>query len=382
MAIKKTRSIEEQVEDWCKRQFANPSDYYTKTDSINPEIEEALRKAPSKEGGSGTNFPDVKSFIVTNSLRRIPVMIEVKGTKGNFAKLNNVGEVDNKKKDGKPNYNNIAKYAVNGAVHYADAILKNTESYKEVVAIGVNGYKANNELLVEIGVYYVAKSNLFIPKKVGDYSDLSFLSQKNVEEFVKRIDKLSLTEEDIEKNKLQLEDEIDRKLKALNQKLEDEQSIAVNNRVALVAGLIMAGLGVENKVPGLEVEELRGLPSKTENDGQIIIRKVTEYLEAKKLPKEKVDLILGILNVVFIHSDLQVAINGESKLKTVYREIQKDILQFLSAELHNIDFMGRLFNVMNAWVSVPDGDKNDVVLTPRYVTELMAKLCSQSLKRY
>lgn len=381
MATKTTHSIEEQVEDWCKRQFGSQT-YYTKTDPINPEIEDALRKAPSKKGGSGPNFPDIKCVIETSSLRRIPVMIEVKGTKDDFAKFNAAGEVDNKKKDGKPNYNNIAKYAVNGAVHYADAILKNTESYKEVVAIGVNGYKVNNELKIEIGVYYVAKSNLFIPKKVGDYSDLSFLLQKNVEEFVKRIDDLSLTEEDIEKNKLQLEDEIDRKLKALNQKLEDEQSIAVNNRVALVAGLIMAGLGVENEVPGLKTEELRGLPSKTENDGQVILRKVTEYLEAKKLPKEKVDLILSILNVVFIHSDLQVAINGESKLKTVYREIQKDILQFLSAELHNIDFMGRLFNVMNSWVSVPDGDKNDVVLTPRYVTELMARLCNVDMDSY
>lgn len=382
MAQQRVSSIEEQVEDWCKRQFASPSDYYTKTQSINPEIEEALKKAPSKQGGSGSNIPDIKCFIVTEGLRRIPVMIEVKGTKGDFAKFNAVGEIDNKKKDGEPNYNNIAKYAVNGAVHYADAILKNTESYKEVVAIGVNGYKVNDEMIVGIGVYYVAESNLFIPKKVGDYSDLSFLLQKNVEEFVKRIDDLSLTEEDIEKNKLQLEDEIDRKLKALNQKLEDEQSIAVNNRVALVAGLIMAGLGVENEVPGLKVEELRGLPSKTENDGQVILRKVTEYLEAKKLPKEKVDLILSILNVVFIHSDLQVAINGESKLKTVYREIQKDILQFLSAELHNIDFMGRLFNVMNSWVSVPDGDKNDVVLTPRYVTELMARLCNVDMDSY
>ena len=35
----------------------------------------------------------------------------------------------------------------------------------------------------------------------------------------------------------------------------------------------------------------------------------------------------------------------------------------------HLDFTGKLFNVLNAWVDIPDSDKNDVVLTPRYVTE-------------
>lgn len=45
MATKNVRSIEEQVEDWCKAQLRSIK-YYTKTESINSEIEEALRKAP------------------------------------------------------------------------------------------------------------------------------------------------------------------------------------------------------------------------------------------------------------------------------------------------------------------------------------------------
>ena len=42
---KKVTSIEEQIEDWCKKQF-NGQKYYTKTESINAEIEAALEKAP------------------------------------------------------------------------------------------------------------------------------------------------------------------------------------------------------------------------------------------------------------------------------------------------------------------------------------------------
>lgn len=42
-----TKSIEEKIEDWCKKQFKGQK-YYTKTEAINPEIEIALNKAPSR----------------------------------------------------------------------------------------------------------------------------------------------------------------------------------------------------------------------------------------------------------------------------------------------------------------------------------------------
>lgn len=74
------KSIEEQVEDWGKKQLGKTK-YYTKTESINHEIETALKTAPSKTGGTGTNYPDIKMFIETKTLRKIPVMIEVKGKK-------------------------------------------------------------------------------------------------------------------------------------------------------------------------------------------------------------------------------------------------------------------------------------------------------------
>ena len=47
-----------------------------------------------------------------------------------------------------------------------------------------------------------------------------------------------------------------------------------------------------------------------------------------------------------------------------------------------MDFTGKLFNVLNKWVEIPDSDKNDVVLTPRYITELMAKLAQVNRKSY
>jgi hypothetical protein len=377
---KNSKSIEEQIEDWCKKQFKGQK-YYTKTESINPEIENALAKAPSKQGGSGKNYPDIKCMLISDDGRKIPVMIEVKGKKGDLIKKNDKGEVDNIKKNSEPNYQNIAKYAVNGAVHYANAILDHTESYKEVVAIGVNGYEETGKTIHEVDVWYVAKENLFVPKHVGAYEDITFLLDQNAQAFVQKLDSLALSPEELEERKLALEDEIERKLKALNQSLHDEQQIVVNNRVQLVAGLIMAGLGAEGVQP-LRVEDLAGKEDDENNDGQVVMSKIRMYLSHKNLPEEKIEMITDILKVVFIQSNLQVPINGESKLHTIYADVKRDILPYVTGELHNIDFTGRLFNVMNEWVAVPDGGENDVVLTPRYVTELMAKLCEVSMNSY
>lgn len=258
MAYSTHNSIEEQVEDWCKQQLGI-GNYYTKTQEINQEISAALRKAPSKKGGEGKNFPDIQCLIQSPNMDRIPVMIEVKGKQGDFIKTGDDGEILNVNAKGEPLYNNIAKYAVNGALHYAHAIINFTESFHSVIAIGVNGYPLHTgEIQYEIGAYFVSKQNLFLPKRIGDFSDLSFLQESYRNDLFATIEKIQLTEAEIEKRKLQLEDDIERNLKEINQKIHDEQNIVVGSRVKLIAGLVMAGLGVPNHVSPLMVEELRG----------------------------------------------------------------------------------------------------------------------------
>ena len=258
---KKISSIEESVEQWAKEQLKEIR-IYSKTDFINPQIVKALKTEPSKKGGKGANYPDIKCLLQTDD-GDIPVMIEVKGTKGDLVKLDADSQIpDNLTKKGEPS-TNIAKYAVNGAVHYANAILRHT-SYKEVIAIGINGYiNAANETIYEISVWYLSRQNLFYPKEVANYTDLSFLQPKHQHLLLERIANIDLTEEEIERLKSNLEDDIERKLKDLNQKMQDELQIVVNQRVQLVTGLIMAGLGVKNddgtiKVHPLQEDELRG----------------------------------------------------------------------------------------------------------------------------
>lgn len=382
MAKTNKKSIEERIEDWSKRQLQGKTPYYTKNASVNPEIDKALQTAPSKKGGEGNNYPDIRCFIETTELRRIPVMIEVKGKEGDLVKLAH-GEVANTNAKGEPIYNNISKYAVNGAIHYADAILRHTESYDEVIAVGINGYDTTDGETHEVWVYYISKQNLFIPKKVGEYSDLSFLYPEYVDSFLHKVDNLKLTQEELENRKFALEDDIEKRLKEINQKMHDELKIVVGARVKLITGLVMAGLGVKDKkVRPLRIEELTGETGEKSHDGIKIMNKIHDYLKAKNLPDEKIEMIENELNGVFIHSKLQEPVNGESRLHTLYADVRHTIIPFLTGELHNIDFTGRLFNVLNEWVDVPDGAENDVVLTPRYVTEFMANICDVNMDSY
>lgn len=374
------RSFEEPTEDLAKKQLGKTK-YFTKTEAINTEIETALHKAPSKSGGGGSNYPDIKMLIETTTLRRIPVMIECKGKKGDLVKFNETNEIANNKKDGTPNYANIVKYAVNGAVHYANAILDFTTTYKEVIAVGVNGYEENGSFKMEVSAYYVSLENSKIPKNIGEYTDMSFLKAENHNALIKIIDSLSLTEEEREAETKKIENKIETSLKALNQIMHDELDISVSYRVNLITGMIMAGLGIKDKVAPLEITDLKGELGKTTKDGHKIINRITDFLAEKELPEEKKKMIINLLENVFLSPSLSVPINGESKLKTVYSYLRQNILPYFESENH-IDFTGKLFNVLNDWVDVPDGAKNDVVLTPRYITEFMAKLCQVTMNSY
>lgn len=387
MAAKRETSVEPRVEkivtDWLDKYGIQ---YWLKSENINSEIDNALKDALSKLGGAGGNIPDIKCFIDYKG-RKIPVMIEAKGYKSSLEKLNDMGEVDNYTKKNLPNHQNINKYAVNGAVHYATAIVTGTISYKEVIAIGITGWKEGKKIETALKVYYVSDENYNVPKQVGEYEDLSFLATDELEEFIEKIDLLYLTEDEREKLTQKLEAQIETNLKKLNQEMRDTYSISDAYRVKLISGMIIAGLGVvENGntiVSPLEIDELRSKEDKRSHDGVIIMNTISSYLESKDIPSEKIDLIKTNFEQVFIQTDLYKQYQpGESRLKKVYITVKKDIVPFFTKQKYHLDFTGKLFNVLNDWVKIPDGDQNDVVLTPRYVCDLMAKLCQVNKDSY
>ncbi len=204
------QSIEPNIADlangWLKSHKLN---YKLEQESLNAEIDKALDDYHSKNGGAGGNRPDAKLLLQDKSFNWFPVLIEYKGYKDKLVKLDSDGKVENRTSKNEPNFKNINSFAVNGAVHYANALLHHT-SYTDIIAIGVTGYKDEaGKIHHEIGVYYVSKSNFGVGQKVGEFTDFSFLSSKHFDAFVAQVKTLSLSQAEIDKLKEQREREID-----------------------------------------------------------------------------------------------------------------------------------------------------------------------------
>ena len=384
MAKNTIQSVEPNVADlvngWLKSYKVN---YKLEHESINTEIDQALNDYFSKNGGRGGNRPDAKLILKANDGKDYPILIEYKGYKDKLVKFDDEGNVANKTSKNQPDFANINAYAVNGAVHYANAVLHYT-SYTDVIAIGVTGHKAaDGKLIHQIGVYYVSKSNFGVGQKVADYIDLSFLKKEHFSAFIEKVKQLSLPQEEIEKLKERREQEITASLVKLNNDIfKSEKGLSENDRVYLVAASIMATLGdVDNKVYPLTKAELKSSDEEGDRDGDIMIRKINSFLNAKKLPKDKKDLIVRTLQNTLTTDNINKIEDGESQLKRVFVKIVDDLGIYYKIGL-TTDFTGKLFNEMYSWLGFTQDQLNDVVLTPSYVATLLCRLARVNKDSY
>lgn len=356
--------------------------YKLEQESLNAEIDKALDDYFSKNGGTGGNRPDVKLLLQDKNLDFYPVLIEYKGYKDKLVKLDKEGRVDNKNSKNQPNFKNINTFAINGAVHYANALLHHT-SYTDVIAIGMTGYKDEmGNIQHQIGVYFVAKNNLGAGQKVGEFSDFSFLKPDNFNVFIEMVKKLSLTQQELDKLKAQREKEIDASLVKLNNDIyKNEKGLGENDRVYLVAATIIATLGIAGKVAPLEKADLKSSVEKGNTDGEIILRKIQAFLSEKELPEDKRELIIRTLSNTLLTNNINKIENGESQLKRVFCKIVDDLGIYYKIGL-TTDFTGKLFNEMYSWLGFSQDKLNDVVLTPSYVATLLVKLARVNKDSY
>lgn len=379
----KIQSVEPNIADlansWLK---SYKLDYKLEQESLNTEIDQALNDYYSKNGGVGGNRPDAKLLLQDKNLVNYPILIEYKGYKDKLVKLESEGKVANKTAKNQPDFKNINSYAVNGAVHYANALLHYT-SYTDIIAIGMTGFKDDSgNLEYEIGVYYVSKSNFGIGQKVDDYTDFSFLKKTNFDKFIDKVKKLRLTQDEIERLKEQREQEINTSLVKLNNDIyQNEKGLSERDRVYLVAASIIATLGVPGKVAALEKQELKSSTEEENRDGDIILRKIKAFLNEKNLPQEKRELIVRTLQNTLTTDNINKVENGESQLKRVFTKIVDDLGIYYKIGL-TTDFTGKLFNEMYSWLGFSQDKLNDVVLTPAYVATLLARLARVNMDSY
>lgn len=373
-------NIAELANGWLK---AYRLDYKLEQERLNAEIDQALSDYHSKSGGSGGNRPDTKLLLRANDGVYYPILIEYKGYKDRLVKLDGEGKIANKTAKNLPDFRNINRYAVNGAVHYANAILHYT-GYTDVIAIGMTGYKNEaGEIKYQIGVYAVSKSNFGVGQQVDEYTDFSFLKRENFDAFIEKVKLLQLSQEEIERLKERREREIEASLVKLNNDIyQNEKGLGENDRVYLVAASIIATLGdVEKDVFPLKKSDLKSSMEKGNTDGDIMVRKIEAFLDVKNLPADKKDLIVRTLQNTLTTDNINKAENGESQLKRVFSKIVDDLGIYYKIGL-TTDFTGKLFNEMYSWLGFSQDKLNDVVLTPAYVATLLSKLARVNRDSY
>ena len=377
------QSVEPNVADKINSELKSYKlDYKLEQESLNQEIDNALLEYASKGGGKGGNRPDAKLLLQDSSLNFYPILIEYKGYADKLEKLDTDGNIENKTAKNEPNFKNIKEYAVNGAIHYANALLHHT-SYTDIIAIGVTGSKDNKgKLQTKIGVYYVSKSNLGIGQKVSDFSDLSFLKGSNFDEFAKNLKDLNLSHDELEKVKQKREKEIDTSLVKLNNDIyNNEKGLGENDRVYLVAASIIATLGIPGRVAPLEKSQLKSSPEQGNTDGEILMRKIKAFLECKNIPTDKKDLIIRTLSNTILSENINKISDGQTQLKRVFCKIVDDLGIYYKIGL-TTDFTGKLFNEMYSWLGFSQDKLNDVVLTPSYVATLLVRLARVNKDSY
>lgn len=369
-------SIEEKVEEHYKKVLDDLRiRHYGKNEAINDSISKALKETDSKSGGAGSNFPDIQLLLQNKTRRDIPVMIEAKGTKGRLEKLASDGSIE-LVSNGKNPHRAVQEFAVNGALHYGKAVLSEG-TYNEVIIVGINGTTMVDGAVAdpEIKAYYVAKKNDSVPKEIAGF-DFVQVKSGNIDSFYESLDKLSLTEAEREKLKRDKEERLEQSIKDIHQRIYDDTTVrtllSTNDKLYFFCGLIMAGLTTEG-VKALELDRFSSNDDVDDNDGGIILTRTKSFLNKKNCPKDKIDMVLNYLKPVFEKRDLWKPVNGESIIKSIYKQIKADILPLLESNIH-LDFTGKILNSLNDWVSIENDRLNDVVLTPRFVTNLMARI--------
>ena len=365
-------SIEEQVEEYYKKQLDRYGlRHYGKTEPTNNSIARALKNANSKSGGSGNNYPDIQLLLVNANRRSIPVMIEAKGTKNKLERLNTDHQIDMSKSS------YIQGYAVNGALHYGNAIL-DEGTYSEVIIVGINGTEVDPVTGIvkdpELKAYYVAKKNSGMPKYIPDF-DFVRCMPSNLGALFDELDTMSLSDAEREQIKRQTEQTLEERVKAIHQSIYDDPKLRVmldtNGKLYLFCGLIMAGMPIAGAAD-LSPNDLTSNTTSKINDGTLIMDRIEMFLESRESTQDKVNMVRSLFQPTFSTEGLwRPDEGGISILHTLYKQIKEEIIPLFKEGI-NLDFTGKILNSLSDWASISDDAKNDVVLTPRYVTKMMA----------
>ncbi len=366
-------TLESDVDDFVKQKFeqlglVKRKDFNEKS-KMSVYMKAALKGSAKTDSKTNYGQPDF-----TLEKYRIPVVIENKLSNDRHICLTK----DGLKRDDK----SIREYAVNGAVYYAQNMIA-SRKYDEVVAIGISGESLEE---IKISTYYVFSASIE-PKLMKDYSNLNFLQNKK--SFDAFYSDATITDEERHKILIESRDEILKHAKKLN-KLMNNFNIGVEQRVVYVSGMLLSMqnvVGEDGDVidDGLVPDDLQGVATNQKRDSVLIINHIQEYLDQKQIDPVKKDIMIGQFKnsisldptrdeKTTVDDYVGTLISGKASItKQIFCYLYQYIYKAIDVTQGALDIMAEMYSTFLKY-ALSDGASLGKVLTPPYITNLMAQI--------
>lgn len=272
---------------------------------------------------------------------------------------------------------------MNGAFNYARAVI-DSGKYHEAVVVGVAG---DNEENVTIKVYYVFGSAPNAYKELSKVTTFDFLENESTfETFYKDA---VLSEEEKHQILIDSQATLQGYAKKLN-KLMHNHNITAPQRVLYVSGMLLSMQDIidckGNKVDeGLIPDDLKGVQSETKRDGKKVVDQIKAFLDEREINEDKKTLMLASFGEIskdsqrdeLITNDKEVAQllpqKENSVTKQIFTFIYENIFKSIDGLGGHIDIMGEMYSEFLKY-ALGDGKEIGIVLTPPYVTKMMAQI--------
>lgn len=258
-----------------------------------------------------------------------------------------------------------------------------SEKYHEVIAIGIAGDNPEN---IAISVYYVFGQSEKAHKHLENVKTLDFLeNQTSFEGFYKNA---VLSEEEKHQILIRSQAELQAYAKKLN-KLMHNHNITAPQRVLYVSGMLLAMQDIHDQNgkklgEGLTPHNLKGSQLAQKRDGILITDKINEFLQHRGIKAEKHKLMLASFSEISkdvqrdepTENDKEIAhlLDSDSSTnKQVFTFIYENIFKSIDGFGGHIDIMGEMYSEFLKY-ALGDGKEIGIVLTPPYVTKMMAQM--------
>ena len=316
---------------------------YIRDDGCNIEVCKALKTA-SKRKTNKNGFPEF-----TAQIDDFVIVIEDKSSLLHHEKYED--DEETLAMDPKA----IIDYAVNGAVHYAQHIAKNT-NFDKIFAFGCSGDRKH----YRITPVFISKTRIQILQDVNNFQNFT---SDNIERYYHEQVLGETPPEQVE-----LEEILD-KAEFLHEALRNYGGLGEGENPLVVSGILLALSDNKN----FNSEMLTG--DKTKTDGDKIYNAIETYLEKVKVsPKVKKETVLAQFLLLKTNTKLNNIDKrlGKTPLKYFTEYIANNILNQVVKNSPE-DVLGRFYGEFIKY-SGGDGQSLGIVLTPRHITDLFCDL--------